>query len=90
MPRCFLLTLLFLLSLWPLHSAHSSMQATTLAPVSHRQLQPLRDYLWVPIAAGRSQRRNAGDALEREVTTGAVFALRGLFPFLEKERTLKR
>lgn len=35
-----------------------SMQAVTLAPASHRQLQPLRDYLcWAPVAAGRSQRR---------------------------------
>lgn len=31
-----------------------------------------------------------GDALEREVTASTAFALRGLFPFLEKEKTLKR
>lgn len=34
------------------------MQAVILPPVSHRQLQPLRDYLcWAPVAAGRSQWR---------------------------------
>lgn len=68
------------------------MQAVTLAPVSHTQLQPLRDYLcWAPIAVGRSQWRKTGDALKREVIVGTAFALRGLFPFLEeKEKTLKR
>lgn len=31
-----------------------------------------------------------GDALEREGAAFAAFALRGLFPLLEKEKALKR
>lgn len=66
------------------------MQAETLAPVSRRQLQPLKDYLyWAPVAAGRSQQEE-GDVLRREVTASTAFALRGLFPLLEMEKTLKR
>lgn len=62
-----------------------SVQAVILAPVSHRQLQPLRDYLcWAPVAAGRSQQRKVTHCRGRSVST--AFALWGLFPLLEKER----
>lgn len=54
-----------------------------MAPVNHRKLQPLRDYLcWAP---GGSLWRKAGDALKREVAGTSAFTLRGLFPFLDKD-----
>ena len=78
------MTFFFFSSLWLLH-------CILLAPVSHTQLQPLRDYLcWAAVVAGRGQWSQAGDALKGEVTGSTEFALRGLFPFLEKEKTLKR
>lgn len=60
------------------------MQADTLAPVSHRQLQPLRDYLcWAPVAVGRSQQEE-GDALKREVTASPAFAFKGLVSIIRE------
>lgn len=76
-------------------------EAVTLAPVSHRQLQPLRDYLWgcKSLLGGaseggkalwrtRGEEGSGGEQRGGEVTTGTtVFALRGLFPFLEKRES---
>lgn len=60
------------------------MNSVTLAPASHRQLQPLRDYLcWAPITAGRSQQRKVTHWRGR--SQPALCCLEGLVSILGEE-----